>query len=222
MAVTSLDADRYDRWFDAPWGAFASTIERNALAEAVGPDTGPLLDAGCGTGQLTARRPAGFVVGADRDPAMLALARGRLQGPVVLADAARLPFADDTFATTVAVTLCEFTRSAAHTIAELVRVTRGGGRVVIGALNRNSPWGLAHRREFDTPPWSGARFLTETVLRRIGTEHGSVTTTVALYAPGAGPGLRWWGPALERVGQVVAPHHGAFIVATIDLPGDTP
>lgn len=217
-----LDAGRYDAWFDRPWGAYASTIERDALTATVGPGSGPVLDAGCGTGRLTATCADGLVVGCDRDAAMLGIARDRIHGPLVQADADQLPFADLSFEVTVAVTLCEFTDSAADTIAELVRVTRTGGRVVIGALNRRSPWGLAHRRQFDTPPWSAAQFLTEATLRRLGGAHGTVNTTVALYAPGAGPGLCWWGSALESIGRLIAPHLGAFIVATIDLPGGPP
>ena len=111
--MTAFDARRYDRWFDAPWGAYASTIERRALADAVEPGRGAILDAGCGTGRLA---PAGdgFVVGVDRDVGMLAIARDRIHGHVVQADADHLPFADGAFETTVAVTLCEFTQSAHH------------------------------------------------------------------------------------------------------------
>lgn len=41
--------------------------------------------------------------------------------------------------------------------SELARVTRPGGLVVIGGLQRNSPWGWWNRRQFDeTPPFSFA------------------------------------------------------------------
>ena len=215
--MTELDAEGYDRWFDGPWGRYAASVERDALAAALGTGLGRALDVGCGTGRLTVAAP-GFVVGSDRSAAMLAIARDRVAGPLVRADADHLPFADRSFDVTTAVTLCEFTASATHTIAELARVTRAGGRIVVGALNRRSPWGLAHRRQFDAPPWSTARFLTDADLRCIGSVHGAVSTSVVLYAPGAGPGIRWWGPALETIGRLAAPRAGAFIVATIDLP----
>ena len=67
------------------------------------------------------------------------------------ADADHLPFADGSFEVTTAVTLCEFTDSAEVTIAELSRVTRPGGQLVIGALNPRSPWGLVNRSRFESP-----------------------------------------------------------------------
>lgn len=216
--MTELDAERYDRWFDAPWGHYAANVERRALAAALGPDPGRVLDVGCGTGRLTVPTGHRFVVSCDRSAAMLAIAHDRVAGHLVRADADHLPFADGSFDVTTAVTLCEFTANATHTIAELARVTLAGGRVVVGALNRRSPWGLAHRRKFDAAPWSSARFLTDAELRRIGSVHGAVRTSVVLYAPGAGRGIRWWGPALEAIGRFSAPRSGAFIVATIDLP----
>jgi SAM-dependent methyltransferase len=49
------------------------------------------LDVGCGSGFITRHLP-GVVVGADRSLAMLRLARSRIVGPAVCADALRLPF----------------------------------------------------------------------------------------------------------------------------------
>jgi SAM-dependent methyltransferase len=55
------------------------------------------LDVGCGTGFLTRHLP-GFVVGLDRDPAMVAAAQPRLpDGLALVGDALRLPFADGSF-----------------------------------------------------------------------------------------------------------------------------
>ncbi len=216
--MTVLDAQRYDAWFDRPWGRHASRIERAALIAAVPQRPGRVLDAGCGTGRLTVTADATFVVGIDRDLDMLRIARTRIAGPLVQADADHLPFADDTFDLTTAVTLCEFTQSPEHTIAELVRVTRPGGRVVIGGLSRQSPWGLANHKQLGLPPWSNAHLLTEGDFRRYGAIHGTVGMRTVLYAPGAWPGLGWWGPALDAIGPIIAPRHGAFIVMTIDLP----
>jgi ubiquinone/menaquinone biosynthesis C-methylase UbiE len=213
-----FDAARYDEWFDRPWGRYAAAIERDALARSVPATANRLLDVGCGTGRLTIAPRNGTVIATDHDEGMLRIARARIAGPLVIADADHLPFARASFDVTTAVTLCEFTSSAEHTIAELARVTRPGGRIIIGALNRRSPWGRVNRAQFSDPPWSSARFLTETDLCRIGSAHGTVTTRSVIYAPAAWPGLRWWGPMLEAIGHWLAPHHGAFVVAAIDLP----
>jgi SAM-dependent methyltransferase len=54
------------------------------------------LDVGCGTGFITRHLP-GVVVGADRSLGMLRLARSRIVGPTVCADALRLPFHGGSF-----------------------------------------------------------------------------------------------------------------------------
>lgn len=214
------DAVAYDAWFDRPWGSYASRVEHDLLLDAIGPVAGlDVCDAGCGTGRFTARLEAdgARAVGVDRDPAELTVARTRVHGELIEADVHHLPFPDGHFAVTVAVTVCEFTADPAAVIEELARVTRPGGRVVIGSLNRDSPWGWWNRHHFRQPPWNTARFLDRHELDRIARPHGRTTWTHGLYAPAALPGISRWGPLLERIGQRIAPRHGAFDVLTIAL-----
>jgi len=98
-----------------------------------------LLDLGCGPGDETRRlaadlRPGGRAVGLDLSRAMIDEARRRLAGtdlPVEFdtGDAQALPFADATF------DACRTERMLIHVpdprqaLAEIVRVTRPGGRV---------------------------------------------------------------------------------------------
>lgn len=219
------DAATYDAWFDRPWGAYASTIEHRLLIDSA-PRLGGLrmCDAGCGTGRFAARLESegAIVTAVDADPDALGIARTRMRGPVACADIDHLPFPDDTFDVVFAVTVCEFTADTAATIAELARVTRPGGHVIVGSLNPDSPWGRWNRRQFDQPPWSTARFLDHDRLDRIGREHGTTSWRRGLYAPGALPGLTRWGSILERVGRRIAPRHAAFEVVTITLPRPAP
>ncbi len=215
------DAVAYDNWFDQPWGRYASSIEHELLLDAVGPIAGLVVcDAGCGTGRFTARLDAAGArtVGVDTDPASLTIARTRVVGELVEGDVHRLPFDDDRFDVTVAVTVCEFAADLTQVIAELVRVTRPGGRVVIGSLHRSSPWGWWNRRQFAKPPWNTACFLTPDALEPIARTHGTTSRRHGLYAPAALPGLNRWGPLLERIGRRVAPRHAAFDVVTISVP----
>lgn len=219
------DAGRYDRWFETPWGAYAYSTERQAILEAAGSLTGKTIaDVGCGTGRFTTEleRHADHAVGLDPDPTMLAIAARRTQASLVLGDGHRLPFADHRFDLAIAVTVCEFATDPAAVVAELSRITRPGGRVVVGALDRHSPWGIVNRHQFGEPPWDAARFLTRADLRRIGEPHGAVTLGAALFPPRALPLLSVWGPALELVGRVVAPGAGAFNVLTIVTHGHEP
>jgi len=213
-------AREYDAWFDAPWGRYAFDVESRALLKALGPTRGrTVLDAGCGSGRFSARllREGATVVGFDSDPAMLHVGAERLRAPLVVADAHLLPFADATFDLTVAVTLCEFVTHADRVVTELARVTGAGGRVVVGALNRASPWGIAHRRRFRRSPWDTARFFRWDELLALGAPHPRTRISAALYAPGDVPGLRLVGPILEGLRRGL-PRLGAFRVMTIDLP----
>ncbi len=103
-----------------------------------------LLDVGCGPGTDTlplARLvgPGGRVYGVDHDPAMLAEADRRSQEAGVdgwtghqLADAeAGLPFAAGRFDACRSERLFQHLRHAESALAEMVRVTKGGGWIVV-------------------------------------------------------------------------------------------
>lgn len=216
----TVDADSYDAWFDRPWGAYASTVEHQLLLDVVPPlDGHRVCDAGCGTGRFAARLEAAGarVTGVDRDRAALEIARTRLAGDLVEGDIQRLPFPDDQFDVTFAVTVCEFTANPTAVVAELARITRPGGHVVIGSLNPHSPWGRWNRRRLRQPPWNSARFLDRYELDPIASHHGVTQWRSGLYAPTALPGLQRWGPILDRTGRRLAPGRAAFEAVSISL-----
>ena len=206
------DAQAYDRWFEQPWGRYASRIEREAVLAAAGDLDGAVVaDIGCGTGRLTREleRRSSRVVGLDPDASMLAVASSRVGAPLVVGDGHHLPFDSASVDVAIAVTVCEFTTDPVLVISELARITVPGGRVVVGSLNRRSPWGLANRGQFSAPPWSAARFLAPSELGDIGRAHGVVTIRPALYAlprsrssnDGAPPVSGWDGPSPRASGR---------------------
>ncbi len=213
-----LEATKYDQWFDTPWGRYSFAIESRLVLSAIGPLSSDMqvLDVGCGTGRLTAQLEASgaTVVGLDLDASMLQIASSRTRGRLIIGDAHTITAGDATFDRVVAVTLCEFTFDPGAVFAELARVTRPGGRIVIGALNPRSPWGLRWRRRLRRPPWSGVHFLSRRELVSLATSFGRVSVSAALYAPGAFSGLRVVGPILERLGTLL-PSLGAFQVVII-------
>jgi SAM-dependent methyltransferase len=95
-------AAEYDDWYTGR-GRFAER-DRPGFRDEVEEVTAMLsslvpvrtLDVGCGTGFITRHLP-GAVTAADRSLAMLGVARSRVAGPVVCADALRLPFHDRSF-----------------------------------------------------------------------------------------------------------------------------
>ena len=64
----------------------------------------------------------------------------------VTADMTTLPFADRTFDKSVSIAALEFVADEKRAVAELFRVTRPGGVVVVATLNSLSPW-AARRSE---------------------------------------------------------------------------
>ncbi|MFI7643173.1 class I SAM-dependent methyltransferase [Nonomuraea sp. NPDC049400] len=110
--------------------------ERPAMLALAGDVAGRrILDAGCGSGPLSAAlRDCGAVVtGIDSSAAMLALARRRLGGDadlhvVDLSDP--LPFPDGAFDDVVASLVLHYLEDWGPTLAELRRVLRPGGRLI--------------------------------------------------------------------------------------------
>ncbi|HZJ25801.1 MAG TPA: class I SAM-dependent methyltransferase [Acidimicrobiia bacterium] len=211
-------ARRYDQWFERGWGRYAWHVERHILRRVVRTAPGLVaVDIGCGSGRSTEilRAQGARVFGIDRDPAMLTIAHQRGTTPLAVADAHALPLLDASVDLALAVTLLEFVADPKAVIAELARVVRPGGRIIIAALNTRSAWGLAHQREFAAPPWDAARFLTRRRLLRLGIRYGRTRITGVLFASGKLPGLRWTGPVLECLGRA-APALGAFQVVVIE------
>jgi ubiquinone/menaquinone biosynthesis C-methylase UbiE len=113
-----------------------------------------VADVGCGNGaylaELARRGFAGRVLGLDMSPGMLAAARERLTsvggGAVALitADATALPLPDGAADLTLAMHMLYHVPDPSQAVRELRRVTRPGGRVVIGL---NGPDHLRELRE---------------------------------------------------------------------------
>ena len=177
--------ERYDRWFETPVGKAVLKYETELILELLRPGRGErILDAGSGTGIFTREFLArgAEVVGLDISLAMLVYAAEKAalrqaQGdrcpmPVrvgekastrscrgVTADMATLPFADGSFDKTVSVAALEFVADEKRAVAELFRVTKPGGVVVVATLNSLSPW--AARRS------ANARRNPESIFNRV-------------------------------------------------------
>jgi len=145
---------------------WAETIElmvrpaHQAAVAALGPLAGlSLLDAGCGSGQLLALAAAdgARVSGLDAAAALLGVARGLLPGADLrTGDIGELPYDDAGFDVVTAFNAIQYAADPKTAVAELARVTRPGGRVLIGAwaeLERcETEMVFARLRELAPPP----------------------------------------------------------------------
>lgn len=169
-------AENYDR---TRGGADRATRFVDRLLTRL-PPQGYVLDIGAGTGIVTAAvmQRRGAVYGIDIAPKMLALAAARLPGRVVRADAARLPFDDNTFAAAYTIWVLQHVDDMEAVLAEANRVLARGGRLVVITTNQN-------QREDDIGK------LVEPVLRRLHPARDRLDDPAKLRARAESAGLRF-------------------------------
>ncbi len=134
--------DHYDSFADAyaranENGLFTRWYARPAVLHALGDVTGRrVLDAGCGAGPLLAdlEERGATVSGFDASPEMIRLARQRLgsEADLTVADLTlSLPYDDESFDDAAAVLVLHYLEDWSRPLAELRRVLRPGGRLIV-------------------------------------------------------------------------------------------
>jgi SAM-dependent methyltransferase len=134
-------------------GRWTRRLAQPMLDFAELPDAGALLDVGCGTGSLAKimadRWPARRVVGVDIAAPYIAFARAQAAATNLafeIADAAKLPFADRSFAGAAAQLVLNFVPDPLAALNEMRRVTVPGGHIVAAVWDFRG--GLVYQRIF--------------------------------------------------------------------------
>lgn len=155
MAYQTADARKeFDSWsrrydYDPLQPLFFRPSHRMIL-DVLGPGGHRVLDIGCGTGQfavsLLDRCPEAEVWGLDLSGAMLGGAAGRQAAcdgrlHLVQADSERLPFGDDSFDAVTCSHSFHHYPNQERVVAEMHRVLRPGGRLLILDGDRDRLWG---------------------------------------------------------------------------------
>jgi ubiquinone/menaquinone biosynthesis C-methylase UbiE len=143
--------DKYDAWFKTPIGRLILKYESELVFKMLAPSPGErILDAGCGSGIFSKGMiSAGAeIFGLDLSLPMLTKSAEKHAGMSLFLSQGSmesLPFSNNVFNKTVSITAVEFIEDAKRAVAELFRVTRPGGIIVVATLNSSGPW--AKRRK---------------------------------------------------------------------------
>jgi ubiquinone/menaquinone biosynthesis C-methylase UbiE len=215
--------EKYDRWFETPIGKLVREYETELVLSLLSPGPGDrILDAGCGTGLFTRDflERGADLVGLDVSLPMLKRARELCAArklPLVGGDMLRLPFRDEAFDKVVSVTALEFIHDGKAAVAELFRVTRGGGTIVVATLNRLSPWAerrTAKTRKGERHILEGAVFRSPEELLSCAPAGGEASTAIHFKNDAAPEDAR----EIERRGNLARLQTGAFVASRFVKP----
>jgi len=149
MSVFDDQAKKYDQWYKTKLGRHVDETETRCAFELLKPGPGmKVLDVGCGTGNFSIKlaRLGCVVTGIDISKEMLSVAaeKARMEGFKVdfqSMDVTAMKFADESFDIVISMAALEFMKDHSDAIDEMFRVLKKGGYLLVGTINRLSPWG---------------------------------------------------------------------------------
>jgi ubiquinone/menaquinone biosynthesis C-methylase UbiE len=137
-------AEDYDKWFDTPEGKVLFRMEVEAVRMLTRNIEKPSLEIGVGTGRFA--EELGIDTGIDLSFKSLEIAKKR-GIKVEKAKGENLPFRDESFgAVFMLFTLC-FVEDPEMVLFEAKRILKIGGRLIVGIINRESPWGQLYLKK---------------------------------------------------------------------------
>jgi SAM-dependent methyltransferase len=222
----NIDPRAYDEWYRTPFGALCHRLEKDALFSLASFNPrDKVLDAGCGTGVYLEEllRLGLNVTGVDEDEDMLKYAtNSRGRGAVLIkASLQDLPFEPSVFDKVISVCTLEFVGDPPPVLKELSRVLKKDGVLLLGFLNKHSPWARLRmeKGKETTSVWHGVNFCCLSDIAGIAFKAGLRMTGFkgAVYFPPEAEGKEL--PVLEAMeaeGILHSPSIAAFIGAAFN------
>ena len=159
MNPFDTETARYDEWFDAPNGRLIFEQETACLRELIGDLNGRWMEVGVGTGRFA--QALGIPEGIDPSKAVLEYAADRgIRTQVARGEG--LPYPRGVFdGVLMVVTIC-FLADPAKALEECRRVLKENGRLIVGLVPADSPWGDLYARKGSEGHrfYSAAKFYT--------------------------------------------------------------
>jgi len=217
-----LIADKYDRWYESAKGAMYDRLEKKVIGQYLPKNVREkkLLEVGCGTGHWSRffSRYGFEVTGVDVSEWMINIAKSKNipNASFQVADGHSLPFPDEAFDVTAAITTLEFVNDAEAVLREMVRCTRQpGGQLLVGVLNAQARLNRNKKQRPDSP-YAKARLFSPSRLKQLLEPFGQLSIFTAGFVPNQKLFLPL-APLIDTVGRFFHIPYGAFIAAEVKL-----
>jgi ubiquinone/menaquinone biosynthesis C-methylase UbiE len=215
-------ADKYDSWYENAKGRMYDYLEKKAISRYLPTSTKgeKLLEIGCGTGYWSRFfSEYGFeVTGVDISERMINIAKSKniSNASFQVADGHFLPFADETFDVTAAITTLEFVRDAKAVVREMIRCTRKPrGQLLVGTLNALAPLNR-NRKQRPESPYAKAKLFSAGELKQLLEPFGRLAMITAGFVPNKKLFFPL-APLFDAIGRFLHIPYGAFIAAEVKL-----
>ncbi len=215
-------ADAYDQWYETAEGAMYDRLEKKAVSRYLRQNAQgmKLLEVGCGTGHWSQFfSDCGFeVTGVDISESMIKAAQSKniANASFQIADGHSLPFKDNSFDVTAAITTLEFVHDAGLVLQEMVRCTRKpSGRLLIGVLNALAKLNR-NRQENPESLYAKARLFSTGQIKKLLHSHDQTHVVTAGFIPRQRR-LLPLSPFIDAVGRFLHLPYGVFIAGQVRL-----
>ena len=216
------EAGTYDQWYRTAEGVMYDLLEKKAVSRYL-PQIAQgmkLLEVGCGTGHWSEFfSECGFeVTGVDISKSMIRIAQSKNipNASFRIADAHSLPYSDNRFDVTAAITTLEFVHDAELVLQEMARCTRKpSGRLVIGVLNALARLNR-NRQQNSESLYAKARFFSPNQLRKLLSRYGKTQLFTVGFIPRC-KRLLPLSPFIDAIGRLFQLKNGVLIVGQVRL-----